>query len=69
MSIVHFILQGKGGVGKSVVAALLAQYLHDKNVTVRCVDADPLNKTLAGFEALRLRKWTYWRNPKGVVSE
>ena len=56
MSTVHFILQGKGGVGKSVIAALLAQYLHDKNMTVRCVDADPLNKTLAGFEALKVAK-------------
>lgn len=56
MSTVHFVLQGKGGVGKSVVAALLAQYLQDRNVTVRCVDADPLNKTLAGFEALKVAK-------------
>jgi adenylylsulfate kinase-like enzyme len=30
MSTVHLILQGKGGVGKSVVATLLAQYLRDK---------------------------------------
>jgi hypothetical protein len=56
MSTVHFILQGKGGVGKSVVAALLAQYLQDKNLIVRCVDADPLNKTLAGFESLNVAK-------------
>lgn len=27
MAMIHFILQGKGGAGKSLIAALLAQYL------------------------------------------
>jgi CO dehydrogenase nickel-insertion accessory protein CooC1 len=39
MSTVHLILQGKGGVGKSFIAALLAQYLQEKGVPVRCFDA------------------------------
>ena len=56
MSTVHLILQGKGGVGKSFIAALLAQYLQEKDVAVRCFDADPVNSTLAGFPALNTTK-------------
>jgi CobQ/CobB/MinD/ParA nucleotide binding domain len=56
MSTVHLILQGKGGVGKSFIAALLAQYLQEKGVAVRCFDADPVNSTLASFPALQTTK-------------
>src|ERR1700730_16197017 len=56
MSTVHLILQGKGGVGKSFIAALLAQYLQEKGVAVRCFDADPVNSTLASFPALNTTK-------------
>ena len=52
----HLTLQGKGGVGKSVVATLLAQYLRDKGIAAKCFDADPLNQTLAGFAALGVTK-------------
>ena len=37
-------------------AALLAQYLQEKGVSVRCFDADPVNSTLAGFPALQTTK-------------
>jgi CO dehydrogenase nickel-insertion accessory protein CooC1 len=56
MSTVHLILQGKGDVGKSFIAALLAQYLQEKGVSVRCFDADPVNSTLASFPALNTTK-------------
>jgi hypothetical protein len=56
MSTVHLILQGKGGVGKSFIATLLAQYLQEKGVPVRCFDADPVNSTLASFPALQTTK-------------
>lgn len=49
---VHLILQGKGGVGKSLIAVLLAQYNQDKGNHVICIDTDPSNKTLAGYRAL-----------------
>ena len=50
---VHLSLQGKGGVGKSLVASLLAQYFrHRKGMTVRCLDADPVNQTLAQYKEL-----------------
>jgi CobQ/CobB/MinD/ParA nucleotide binding domain len=56
MSTIHLILQGKGGVGKSVIATLLAQYLQDKGIAASCYDADPLNQTLAGFSGLNVVK-------------
>jgi hypothetical protein len=50
---VHLSLQGKGGVGKSLVASLLAQYFrHRKGISVRCIDADPVNQTLAQYNEL-----------------
>ena len=50
---VHLSLQGKGGVGKSLVASLLAQYFKQrKGMTVRCIDADPVNQTLAQYKDL-----------------
>src|SRR5687767_9544314 len=54
---VHFILQGKGGVGKSLVAAMLAQYFRARNGSVKPFDTDPVNDTLSqykGFETKRI---------------
>ncbi len=52
VSTVHLSLQGKGGVGKSLVSSLLAQYLLDRGKKVRCIDTDPVNKTLSQYRAL-----------------
>lgn len=49
---VHLSLQGKGGVGKSLVASLLAQYFRHKGRSPRCIDADPVNQTLAQYNEL-----------------
>ena len=51
---VHIILQGKGGVGKSYVASLLAQYLLSKEVNLFCVDTDPVNATFKAYESLEV---------------
>lgn len=50
---IHLTLQGKGGVGKSLVASILAQYLGQGGKDVRCVDTDPVNRTFAQYGALR----------------
>ena len=52
MQSVHMILQGKGGVGKSYVAALLAQHLKAHGAKPVCIDTDPINQTLAGYAGL-----------------
>jgi DNA polymerase III delta prime subunit len=49
----HFILQGKGGVGKSLVASLLAQYLVDQKRLESCFDTDPVNGSLQTIPALK----------------
>lgn len=50
---VHFTLQGKGGVGKSLISAMLAQYLQTiDGCVVKCVDTDPVNQTLVNYKAL-----------------
>ena len=52
---VHLIVQGKGGVGKSLSSTILAQYLKAKaaNDTVHCFDTDPVNKTFSRFKELK----------------
>src|ERR1700728_694253 len=49
---VHLVLQGKGGVGKSFVSAILAQYFRTKSAPVHCVDTDPINTTFAQYRLL-----------------
>jgi len=51
---VHIILQGKGGVGKSYVSSLLAQYLLSKGVDLFCVDTDPVNATFTAYNSLKV---------------
>lgn len=53
MNAIHLVLQGKGGVGKSLVAALLAQYLASLKpaASLLCADTDPVNDTFARYGA------------------
>ena len=52
---IHIVLQGKGGVGKSFVAAQLAQYFADRGLPTAVFDSDPTTPTLANYQALRVR--------------
>ena len=49
---IHISLQGKGGVGKSLISVILSQYLLSKGHDVRCIDADPVNQTLSEYRGL-----------------
>jgi hypothetical protein len=51
-STIHLTLQGKGGVGKSLIAAILAQFFQNSGRDVRCIDTDPVNRTFAQYAAL-----------------
>lgn len=51
----HFIKQGKGGVGKSFVASLIAQYIQSKDEAFIAVDTDPNNATLYSIKALNTK--------------
>ena len=53
---VNFVLQPKGGVGKSFVAAIFAQYVRDRGLELVCYDTDPNNKTLASIKSLKAKE-------------
>ena len=53
---IHISLQGKGGVGKSLISAILSQYLLSKGQDVRGIDADPVNQTLAEYRGLAVSR-------------
>lgn len=55
MTKVHFILQGKGGIGKSFVSALIAQYIQQEDPDVLCLDTDPVNATFSSFPGLKVK--------------
>lgn len=55
MSTVHFVLQGKGGVGKSLISSFLIQYIKEENIPVLGVDTDPVNSTLTGYTDLDIQ--------------
>jgi len=52
---VHFVLQAKGGIGKSFVSTLLAQHVINETGAVRCFDTDQENTTFAHYTALSVR--------------
>ncbi|MBI9112331.1 conjugal transfer protein TraL [Maridesulfovibrio ferrireducens] len=54
MATINMILQGKGGVGKSLVASLLTQHLLESGKEVHCVDTDPVNATFAGYKSFNV---------------
>lgn len=56
MAKIHMVLQGKGGVGKSAIAAIIAQYKMDKGQTPLCIDTDLVNATFEGYKALNVRR-------------
>lgn len=51
---VHFVLQGKGGIGKSFVSTLLAQYFAGEGAQLICFDTDQENTTFAHYKALNV---------------
>lgn len=51
MALINMTLQGKGGVGKSFISSLLAQYYLPRAENLQCFDTDPVNQTFAGYKA------------------
>ncbi|MCW9033494.1 MAG: conjugal transfer protein TraL [Alphaproteobacteria bacterium] len=51
MALINLLLQGKGGVGKSYIASLLAQHYTDRDLPLMCYDTDPVNRTFAGYKS------------------
>jgi hypothetical protein len=53
---IHLILQGKGGVGKTFVSSMLTQYLMSKSEKVIAFDTDSVNPTFSQYKALNVRR-------------
>lgn len=66
MANIHIILQGKGGVGKSLIASLLTQYLllknPDLNKPLTLIDTDPINQTFSRYERLPVQSLNILEN-------
>lgn len=52
-NVVHIVMQGKGGVGKSLVASLLSQWFGPQEPL--SIDTDPVNQTLYSYKGLNVR--------------
>lgn len=70
MKEVHLITQGKGGVGKSLVASFLAQYLiaNHQDSSVYCFDTDPVNPTFSRYKALDVSVVNILNNSNNIDS-
>jgi hypothetical protein len=54
MNTIHLVMMGKGGVGKSLIAVTLAQYLIGLERPLNCVDLDPTSPTFKQFGSLNV---------------
>jgi len=61
-STIHLTLQGKGGVGKSLVASILAQYFRHRGQEIHCIDSDPVNQTFSQYAELGAEHLGLMRN-------
>ena len=52
MATLYITLQGKGGIGKSFVSSVFAQYLRDTGAPVKVIDTDTVNPTLIHYAPL-----------------
>lgn len=59
---VHIVSQKKGGVGKSTVARVLAEYLQEQHGRCRCFDCDPSQPTFQRVQALGVERVPLLRN-------
>lgn len=64
---IHFVLQGKGGIGKSFVSCLLAQYFQNQNANLKCFDLDQVNSTLSYYKALNVEHYDVLDEDETVV--
>lgn len=66
---IHFVMQSKGGVGKSVVSSLLAQYLLTNLTGVKLIDIDPNNKTFSSYKDLNVQQIDIIKDDENVVDQ
>ncbi|MEA2772910.1 MAG: hypothetical protein QOD93_5872 [Acetobacteraceae bacterium] len=60
----HFVLQGKGGVGKTFVSLLLAQAIAGRGEPVTCIDTDPVNASLSSLSSMNPERVSIFQGKK-----
>jgi len=55
---VNLMLAGKGGIGKTLGASLIAQWLREQGESVAVIDADPVQASLASIPSLAAEEVT-----------
>lgn len=59
----HFILMGKGGVGKTTVSSFITQFIQDElQEKTLCIDTDQVNASFYGFKTLNVEKLSIMEN-------
>ena len=58
MNTINLVIAGKGGVGKSYVSALLAQYITEKGNKPVCIDTDTNNGTFSSYKAFNAKRFS-----------
>lgn len=53
---IHMTLQGKGGVGKSLVTSMIAQYYLENAIPSINIDTDPVNASFSEYRVLNASK-------------
>lgn len=66
---IHFVMQSKGGIGKSVVSMLLSQYFLENVDNVTLIDIDPSNKTLASYKNLNVKQIDIMKDDEELVDQ
>jgi hypothetical protein len=52
----HFIMQSKGGAGKSTIASYMFQYFQERGDNAQGFDIDPSNHTFAGYKSFNVTR-------------
>lgn len=64
----HFILQGKGGVGKTTISSFITQYIQNAlNEKTLAIDTDQVNASFYGFKSLNVEKLNIIENNEIVM--
>ncbi len=59
----HFVLQGKGGVGKTTISTFITQYIKDHlKKDYLAIDTDQVNASFASFKALNVEHLNIMEN-------
>jgi hypothetical protein len=64
---IHFIFQGKGGIGKTFISSLLANYINKRFPnTLKCFDTDQENATFTQYKALNVEHVSVMNSNKTI---